>query len=103
MLTERVPLAAARTIPARYLPHRRRRHDVFHREPRPADHPFRTMDNVVATPHIAYGTDEGYRAFTAATSAPSRHTLPASSCRNLQLDPRRRAESGLESQQRSGQ
>ncbi len=37
--------------------------DVFHREPLPVDHPFRTMDNVVATPHIGYGTDEAYLGF----------------------------------------
>jgi phosphoglycerate dehydrogenase-like enzyme len=37
--------------------------DVFHQEPLPADHPFRTMDNVVATPHIGYGTDETYVGF----------------------------------------
>ena len=37
--------------------------DVFHREPLPADHPFRSMDNVVATPHIGYGTDEAYVGF----------------------------------------
>ena len=28
--------------------------DVFDREPLPADHPFRSLDNVVVTPHIGY-------------------------------------------------
>jgi phosphoglycerate dehydrogenase-like enzyme len=37
--------------------------DVFHQEPLPPDHPFRTLDNVVATPHIGYGTDEAYVSF----------------------------------------
>ena len=26
--------------------------DVFDREPLPADHPFRSLDNVAVTPHI---------------------------------------------------
>jgi phosphoglycerate dehydrogenase-like enzyme len=37
--------------------------DVYDREPLPADHPFRTLRNVVATPHIGYVTRENYRAF----------------------------------------
>ncbi len=37
--------------------------DVYHQEPLRPDHPLRTMDNVVATPHIGYGTDEGYTGF----------------------------------------
>jgi len=37
--------------------------DVFDVEPPPADHPFRTMDNVVVTPHLGYVTDETLRAF----------------------------------------
>ena len=39
--------------------------DVFAREPLPADHPFRTLPNVVATPHLGYVTDETYRIFFA--------------------------------------
>ena len=39
--------------------------DVFAREPLPADHPFRTLTNVVATPHLGYVTDETYRIFFA--------------------------------------
>ncbi len=35
--------------------------DVFDREPLPADHPFRRVDRVVATPHLGYVTEENYR------------------------------------------
>lgn len=37
--------------------------DVFDREPLPADHPFRTLPNVVATPHLGYVTEETYRIY----------------------------------------
>jgi phosphoglycerate dehydrogenase-like enzyme len=37
--------------------------DVFEPEPLPADHPFRTLDNVLATPHIGYVTENNYRTF----------------------------------------
>jgi phosphoglycerate dehydrogenase-like enzyme len=37
--------------------------DVFDIEPLPIDHPFRTLDNVLATPHIGYVTEELYRTF----------------------------------------
>jgi len=37
--------------------------DVFDTEPLPADHPFRTLDNLLATPHIGYVTEELYRTF----------------------------------------
>ena len=36
--------------------------DVFDREPLPADHPLRSLDNVVVTPHIGYVTEQGFRA-----------------------------------------
>ena len=35
--------------------------DVFDREPLPADHPFRSLENVVVTPHIGYVTEELFR------------------------------------------
>ena len=31
--------------------------DVFDREPLPADHPFRSLDNVVVSPHVGYVTE----------------------------------------------
>ena len=37
--------------------------DVFDQEPLPSQHPFRTMDNVLATPHIGYVTESLYRTF----------------------------------------
>jgi phosphoglycerate dehydrogenase-like enzyme len=37
--------------------------DAFACEPLPADHPFRTLDNVLATPHIGYVTEENYGVF----------------------------------------
>ncbi len=37
--------------------------DVFDVEPLPADHPFRSMDNVVLTPHLGYVTRETLAAF----------------------------------------
>jgi phosphoglycerate dehydrogenase-like enzyme len=36
--------------------------DVFDREPLPADHPFRSLDNVVVSPHVGYVTEQGFRA-----------------------------------------
>jgi phosphoglycerate dehydrogenase-like enzyme len=37
--------------------------DVFDAEPPAADHPFRTLDNVVVTPHLGYVTHETLTAF----------------------------------------
>jgi phosphoglycerate dehydrogenase-like enzyme len=37
--------------------------DVFDSEPLSADHPFRKLDNVLATPHIGYVTEDLYRTF----------------------------------------
>ncbi len=37
--------------------------DVFHIEPLSADHPFRSLDNVLATPHIGYVSEAVYRTF----------------------------------------
>jgi phosphoglycerate dehydrogenase-like enzyme len=35
--------------------------DVFDREPLPADHPFRSLDNIVVTPHVGYVTEDLFR------------------------------------------
>lgn len=37
--------------------------DVFDQEPLPADHPFRHLDNVLATPHVGYVSEANYRVF----------------------------------------
>lgn len=37
--------------------------DVFDTEPLDAEHPFRKLDNVLATPHIGFVTEETYRIF----------------------------------------
>jgi phosphoglycerate dehydrogenase-like enzyme len=37
--------------------------DVFDIEPLPEDHPFRTLENVLATPHIGYVSQEQYEVF----------------------------------------
>jgi phosphoglycerate dehydrogenase-like enzyme len=37
--------------------------DVFDQEPLPADHPFRYLSNVLATPHVGYGTRSLYEIF----------------------------------------
>ncbi|MBV6287977.1 D-2-hydroxyacid dehydrogenase family protein [Pseudomonas aegrilactucae] len=39
--------------------------DVFEQEPLPAQHPFRSLPNVLATPHIGYVTTANYRQFYA--------------------------------------
>ncbi|MGN6462634.1 MAG: D-2-hydroxyacid dehydrogenase family protein [Pseudolabrys sp.] len=37
--------------------------DVFDTEPLPIDHPFRTLDNVVLTPHLGYVSVQNYRVY----------------------------------------
>lgn len=37
--------------------------DVYDEEPLPDDHPFRGLDNLVATPHLGYVTEESYRVY----------------------------------------
>jgi phosphoglycerate dehydrogenase-like enzyme len=37
--------------------------DVFDVEPLPADHPYRSLDNMLATPHVGYVSQNLYRAF----------------------------------------
>jgi phosphoglycerate dehydrogenase-like enzyme len=42
--------------------------DVFDTEPLPAGHPLRSLDTVVATPHIGYVADRVYRTFYGETA-----------------------------------
>jgi hypothetical protein len=37
--------------------------DVFDIEPLPSSHPFRTLDNVLATPHLGYVSEGLYKTF----------------------------------------
>ncbi|GAA2410072.1 D-2-hydroxyacid dehydrogenase family protein [Actinomadura vinacea] len=37
--------------------------DVFETEPLPADHPFRTLPRLLATPHLGYVTESNYRRY----------------------------------------
>lgn len=37
--------------------------DVFEEEPLPAEHPFRRLPNVLATPHLGYVSDANYRGY----------------------------------------
>jgi len=43
--------------------------DVFDQEPLPSEHPFRSMDNLLTTPHVGYVTEGLYRVFYADTVA----------------------------------
>jgi phosphoglycerate dehydrogenase-like enzyme len=49
--------------------------DAFDVEPLPPDHPFRTLDNVLATPHIGYVSRDLYKTFYEDTVANIRKWL----------------------------
>src|SRR6202795_1548549 len=51
--------------------------DVFDIEPLPPSHPFRTLDNVLATPHIGYVSDGLYKTFFEDTVSNIRKWLDA--------------------------
>lgn len=55
--------------------------DVFENEPLPADHPFRKLDNVLATPHIGYVTEDLYRTFYGDAAASIAAWLEANAAR----------------------
>jgi phosphoglycerate dehydrogenase-like enzyme len=52
--------------------------DVFDREPLPLNHPFRQLDNVLATPHIGYVGEDLYRTFYGDVAAAVAAWLPLS-------------------------
>ena len=37
--------------------------DVYDEEPLPSNHPFRSLNNLIATPHLGYVTEDSYRFF----------------------------------------
>ncbi len=41
--------------------------DVFGQEPLPADNPFRSLENVILTPHLGYVSDRSYERWISAT------------------------------------
>jgi len=49
--------------------------DVYDSEPLPSSHPYRTLDNVLATPHIGYVSDGLYRTFYGDTVSNIRNWL----------------------------
>jgi phosphoglycerate dehydrogenase-like enzyme len=51
--------------------------DVFDNEPLPPDHPFRTLDNILATPHIGYVSHGLYKTFYEDTVSNIRNWLDA--------------------------
>ena len=53
--------------------------DVFEIEPLPPSHPFRTLDNVLATPHIGYVSHGLYKTFYEDTVANIRNWIDAQS------------------------
>lgn len=58
--------------------------DVFEIEPLPHDHPFRTLPNVVATPHLGYVSEANYRTYYGEALADVTAWLAGSPIRLLQ-------------------
>ena len=63
--TSRGPIVdeAALIAALREQSHRRRRPRRVRHEPLPLDHPFRTMDNAVITPHLGYVSRQNYERY----------------------------------------
>ena len=57
--------------------------DVFDIEPLPPSHPFRTLDNVLATPHIGYVSDGLYKTFYEDTVSNIRKWLDTSTLQGV--------------------
>ena len=58
--------------------------DVFDVEPLSPDHPFRKLENVLATPHIGYVTEDLYRTFYGEAAANIAKWLEANATSNSQ-------------------
>lgn len=58
--------------------------DVYDREPLPADHVLRTLDNVVLTPHLGYVTEDTYDLFYSDTVENIKAWLAGSPVRVIQ-------------------
>ena len=61
--------------------------DVFDSEPLPPDHPLRTLDNVLCTPHIGYTVDAAFDDFAETTAAQLRAYLAGELDPGLVLNP----------------
>lgn len=57
--------------------------DVFDMEPLPAGHPFRSLDRLIATPHLGYVTQNSYRAYFEGVAEDIRAWLDGSPVRVL--------------------
>lgn len=61
--------------------------DVFDEEPLPADHPLRTLDNVICTPHLGYTVDAAFDDFAQTSATQLRAYLDGRLDRRLVLNP----------------
>lgn len=61
--------------------------DVFDQEPLPPEHPLRTMENVICTPHIGYTVDAAFDDFAETSARQLRAYLDGRLARSLVLNP----------------